>query len=94
MSASLLAKTLLLSERKVEVRYMRVFWESMGVLGPIYRLVGKGLADAEIASTLNLSDLNVQSCIAWMLRFLKLTNREDLVLYASSAVSPIAAIEH
>jgi hypothetical protein len=73
---------------------MRVFWESIGVLGPIYRLVGKGLADAEIASTLNLTDLNVQSCIAWMMRFLKLTNREGLVLYASSGVSPIAAIEH
>ena len=73
---------------------MRVFWESIGVLGPIYRSVGKGLADAEIASTLNLTGLNVQSCIAWMMRFLKLTNREDLVLYASSGVSPIAAIEH
>ena len=73
---------------------MRVFWESIGVLGPIYRLVGKGLADAEIASTLNLTDLNVQSCIAWMMRFLKLTNREDLVLYASSGVSPMPAIEH
>lgn len=72
---------------------MRVFWESIGLLGPIYRLVGKGLADAEIASTLNLTDLNVQSCIAWMMRFLKLTNREDLVLYASSGVLPIAAIE-
>jgi len=73
---------------------MQVFWERTGILGPIYRSMGKGLADAEIASTLNLTDLNVQSCIAWMMRFLKLTNREDLVLYASSGVSPIAAIEH
>jgi DNA-binding NarL/FixJ family response regulator len=73
---------------------MRVFWESIGILGPIYRSVGKGLADAEIASMLNLTDSTVQSCIAWMLHFLKLTNREDLVLYASSVVRPIAAIEH
>ena len=73
---------------------MRVFWESIGVLGPIYRSAGKGLADAEIASMLNLTDATVQSCIAWMLQFLKLTNREDLVLYASSVVLPIAAIEH
>jgi DNA-binding NarL/FixJ family response regulator len=64
---------------------MQVFWESIGVLGPIYRLVGKGLADAEIASRLNLSDLTVESCIAWLLHFLKLTSRKDLVLYASTA---------
>ena len=73
---------------------MRVFWESIGVLGPIYRSVGKGLADAEIASTLNLTDLNVQSCIAWMMRFLKLADRKDLVLYAASALPPMTAIEH
>jgi DNA-binding NarL/FixJ family response regulator len=63
---------------------MQVFWEKTGVLGPIYRSVGKGLTNAEIASTLNLTDLTVQSCIAWLLRFLKLANRKDLVLYAST----------
>jgi DNA-binding NarL/FixJ family response regulator len=64
---------------------MQVFWESIGVLGPIYRLAGKGLPDAEIASRLNLSDLTVESCIAWLLHFLKLTSRKELVLYASTA---------
>lgn len=73
---------------------MQVFWERTGVLGPIYRLVGKGLPDAEIASTLNLSDLTVQSCIAWLLNFLKLADRKDLVLYAASALPPMTAIEH
>ena len=64
---------------------MQIFCERTGVLGPIYRSVGKGLTDAEIASTLNLTDLTVQSCIAWLLRFLKLASRKDLVLYASPA---------
>jgi len=64
---------------------MQVFWERTGVLGPIYRLVGKGLPNTEIASQLNLTDLTVESCIAWLLHFLKLTSRKDLVLYASTA---------
>ena len=64
---------------------MQVFWERTGVLGPIYRLVGEGLPNAEIASQLNLTDLTVESCIAWLLHFLKFTNRKDLVLYASTA---------
>ena len=64
---------------------MRYFWERTGVLGPIYRALGQGLSDHEIAEKLNLTELNVQSCIAWMVHFLNLKNRQDLVLYASSA---------
>ena len=59
---------------------MQVFWERTGVLGPIYRSMGKGLLDAEIASTLNLSDLTVQSGIAWLLNFLKLADRKDFCM--------------
>jgi hypothetical protein len=65
---------------------MRVFWERTGVLYPIYRLVGQGLSDGEIANKLNLTELKVQSCIAWMLHFLKFTDRKELVHYASPAV--------
>jgi hypothetical protein len=32
---------------------MRVFWEKIGVLESMYRLVGKGLADREIVSKSN-----------------------------------------
>lgn len=62
---------------------MRCFWERTGVLGLIYREVGQDLNDHEIAEKLNLTELNVQNCIAWMIHFLKLKSRQDLVLYAS-----------
>jgi DNA-binding NarL/FixJ family response regulator len=63
---------------------MRCFWEQTGVLGPIYRLLGQGLDDTEIAEKLGLTEVNVKNCIAWVLRFLKLRNRQELVLYASA----------
>ena len=64
---------------------MRCFWEQAGVLGPIYRLLGQGLDDRDIAKQLNLTEVSVQTCIAWIVHFLKLKYRQDLVLYASSA---------
>jgi hypothetical protein len=62
---------------------MRVFWEQTGVLLPIYRLAGQGFSDADIASKLNITQLNVQSCMAWLLRFLKLNHRSQLAEYSS-----------
>lgn len=64
---------------------MRVFWEKLGVLGPVYRLVGQGLADRDIATRLNVAERNVQSCIRWTLQFLQFTEREQLVQYCSLA---------
>jgi DNA-binding NarL/FixJ family response regulator len=64
---------------------MRCFWEQTGALGPIYCLLGQGLNHGDIAQKLDLTEMNVQSCIAWILHFLKFTSREELVLYASSA---------
>jgi DNA-binding NarL/FixJ family response regulator len=64
---------------------MRCSWERTGVLGPIYRAVGQGLNDRDIAEKLNLTELNVQTCIAWIVHFLSLKGRQDLVLHASSA---------
>jgi DNA-binding NarL/FixJ family response regulator len=63
---------------------MRCFWEQTGVLGPIYGLLGQGLDDRDIAEKLNLTEVNVQTCIAWLVHFLNLGNRQELVLYASS----------
>jgi DNA-binding NarL/FixJ family response regulator len=63
---------------------MRCFWEQTGVLGPIYRALGQGLNDRDIANKLNLTEVNVQTCIAWIVHFLKLKNRQELVVYASS----------
>ena len=38
----------------------------------------------DIAEKLNLEELNVQTCIAWIVDFLNLKGRQDLVLHASS----------
>jgi DNA-binding NarL/FixJ family response regulator len=62
---------------------MRAFWEKLGVLGPIYRLVGQGVSDADIANKLNLTEPNVQGCIAWTLHFLRLMDRNELARHAS-----------
>jgi DNA-binding NarL/FixJ family response regulator len=63
---------------------MRSFREQSGVLGPIYRLLGRGLNNEDIGATLNITQERVEGCIAWLLHFLTLKNRQDLVLYASS----------
>jgi len=59
------------------------FWKQTGVLGPIYRFLGEGLNDDDIAVKLNLTVVKVQGCIAWIVHFLELKNREELVQYAS-----------
>jgi DNA-binding NarL/FixJ family response regulator len=63
---------------------MRCFWEQTGVLGPIYRSLGQGLNDKDIAKKLGFTEVNVENCIAWVLHFLKLKDRQELVLYASA----------
>ena len=64
---------------------MRCYWEQIGTLGPIYRSLSQGLSDSEIARKLNLTEVSVESCLAWILHFLKRKNRQDLVLDASAA---------
>lgn len=66
---------------------MQVFWEQVGVLGPVYRLVGRGFTDRDIASRLNLTEVKVQACIAWILHFLNFTDRNDLIRYSAIAMS-------
>jgi hypothetical protein len=68
----------------VEVNLMRVFWEKVGVLGTVYRLVGQGFSDRDIAKKLNITELDVQGCIAWILHFLGFTNRNELIRYAAA----------
>ena len=62
---------------------MRAFWEKGGILGPVYRLAGQGLSDRETANRLNITELNVQGCVAWILHFLQFTDRKELIRYAS-----------
>jgi DNA-binding CsgD family transcriptional regulator len=63
---------------------MRPFWGRLGILLPIYRLVGQGLTDREITSRLNLADDKVQDCISWMVHFLELSDRSELVQHAAA----------
>jgi len=63
---------------------VRCHWEKLGVLGPIYELVGQGLTDRAIANKLNLTELTVHGCISWLSHFLQCNDREALVLYASA----------
>ena len=76
---------------------MRGFWEKLGVLGPIYRLVGEGFSNREIAGKLRLSEPVVTNCIAWMLHSFKINDRSKLgadafsVAHASSSGASLRA---
>ncbi len=64
---------------------MHVFGEQTGVLLPIYRLAASGTSDAEITEKLNITEANVQSCMTWLLHFLKLPTRNQLIQHASGS---------
>lgn len=68
---------------------MRVYWERIGVLGPIYRLVGKGFNDREIANKLNLTEIKVQSCVSWMSHSFRMPNRMELAREGFSTEHPL-----
>ena len=73
---------------------MRPFWGRLGILLPIYLLVGQGLTDKEITSRLNLADDKVQNCIAWMVHFLELSDRSELVQHAYTAAQQTSGAYH
>jgi DNA-binding NarL/FixJ family response regulator len=64
---------------------MRCHWERLGVLGSIYKLLGRGLCDHEIAQQLNIDDSIVRDCTSWLMHFLKCHSWAELVRYASTA---------
>ena len=78
-------------ESDVKINLKR-FWEKAGALSLVCRLVGKGLSDREIATKLNLTELSVQTCIVWILHFLGLTNRNELIRDAAPPLVREAAI--
>ena len=58
---------------------MQVFWEKIGILGPVYRLVARGLSAIEIASNLDITEGRVRDYVAWMQRFLHRDDRNELM---------------
>lgn len=67
---------------------MRVHWEKLGMLGPVYGFVGRGLSNEEIAIRLNVSEDNVRQCVAWLMRFGGHSSRTELAFEAFAAIPP------
>jgi DNA-binding NarL/FixJ family response regulator len=65
---------------------MGAFPEQMGLLGSVYRLVGRGYSDWDIAKELGVPETRVRDCIVRMLRYLHIADRLDLVRRASTTV--------
>jgi orotate phosphoribosyltransferase-like protein len=63
---------------------VQVYRKRTGVLGPIYRLVGRGLNDQDIAKELNIPKSTVHDCISAMLKSFDMPDRLDLVRHASA----------
>jgi DNA-binding NarL/FixJ family response regulator len=68
---------------------MRICWDRRGVLGPIYRLVGQGFNDREIASKLKLTEMKVRDCISWMLQAFEFPGRRELARDAIRTQHPL-----
>jgi hypothetical protein len=79
---------------------MRCYWEAIGILGPIYGLIGKDLSEREIARKLNLPETTVNACTAWLMHFLKCDNRAqsriapDPVLVPEETALPLASSQN
>ncbi|HET9180977.1 MAG TPA: hypothetical protein VFP59_02495 [Candidatus Angelobacter sp.] len=65
---------------------MRVHWEKLGILAPVYDLAGHGFSDNKIAGKLNISEDKVRPCVAWLLRFCPCGSRAQLACDAASAM--------
>ena len=50
----------------------------IGILGPAYRSVGRGLSDSEIANDLDITDVRIHDCIEWMQHFLHCKDPNEL----------------
>lgn len=59
---------------------MRCYWERIGILGPTYRLLGRGWSNHDIANYLGRTDEIVDSCVQWIMDFLPVATRSELVV--------------
>ena len=66
---------------------MRSYYEQTGALGPVYRLLGAGQTDHQIANELHMEESTVHSCTAWLIRFQNVGNRAELVFQAASVAT-------
>lgn len=70
---------------------MQCYWEQVGILGPTYRLLGRGWSNHDIAAYLGRTDETIDQCVTWVLRFLNIGSRAELVLRADAgqAINPM-----
>jgi hypothetical protein len=64
---------------------MQVFWEKIGILGPVYRLTRHGLRGSENANHFDITQVRVHDRIDWMQHFLHCENRDELAQETSHA---------
>ena len=67
--------------RKLSIR-VKPDWQKLGILGPVYRLIGRGFSNDEIAGKLNISQENVRRCVDWLTRFGPDYSRAELEAFA------------
>jgi len=65
---------------------MQVHWEKLGILGPVYGLLGRGFGNDAIAAKLNISEDYVRRCVDWLMRFGGHSCRAELTLEAFAAI--------
>ena len=70
---------------------MRVHFEAIGMLGPVYRMLGHDLSDRQIGAMLNVEEMKVKSCVAWTMHFLRFTEREQLVIDAGGLATKVTS---
>jgi hypothetical protein len=63
---------------------MRCYWEQIGILGPTYRMLARGWSNEAIATHLGRSDEVIDHCVQWILGFLKIRTRAELVFVAET----------
>jgi hypothetical protein len=63
---------------------MHVFRERTGILGPVYRPVGKGFSDADLAKRINPTEARAEGCVSWMLHLLDFNRRRQLEIHADA----------
>jgi DNA-binding NarL/FixJ family response regulator len=64
---------------------MRVQWQSIGMLDPVYSLVRQGFNDWQIAEKLKVTEESVHRSVSWILYFQNSSTRTELVRQAGRA---------
>jgi hypothetical protein len=73
---------------------MQCYWERIGILGPTYRLLGSGWSNQDIATHVGRNQDAIDNCVQWLLQFLKLEDRAELVFVIGTERISTSRIAH